>query len=147
MSNKSSTALVGSYDSVDEASADAEAVADAHRRGNVGHVEIAVVSRDEIGKLTWNQHERLGGIHLSHAPSQELLRLSDQLGASSVTLVVIGSSDDSAVVEQAATRARERNTMVIEHLSMAEGFFSGGGGDAPGGDTGFEDGSVGHLGV
>jgi len=147
MSNNNSSALVGSYDTVDEASADAEAVADAHRRGNVGHVEIAVVSRDEIGKLTWNQHERLGGIHLSHTPSEELVRLSDQLGANSVTLLVIGSCDDSAVIEETATRARNRTTEVIEHLSMAEGFFAGGGGFAPGTDTGFEDGSVGHLGV
>jgi len=147
MSNKNSSALVGSYDTVDQASADAEAVVDAHRRGNVGHVEIAVVSRDEIGKLTWNQHERLGGIHLSHAPTEELVRLSDHLGANSVTLLVIGSSDDSAVIEQTATRARERTTQVIEHLSMAEGFFSDSYGAPPEEDTGFEDGSVGHLGV
>jgi hypothetical protein len=147
MSNKNSTAFLGSYDTVDAATTDLDAVNELHHSGGVGHVEVAIVSRDDIGKLTWNRHERLGGIHLSHAPSEELTRLSDQLEAASVTLVVIGSVDDAAAAEHAATHAGERTTKAVEHPSLAEGYFSGGGGADPGGQTGFEDGSVGHLGV
>ena len=149
MAHKNDTAFVGTYDTVDAASADFDAVSALHHGGGVGHLEAAVLSRDHVGKLSWDRHEKLGGIHLSHAPSDELVRLSDRLAADAVALVVIGSADDSAAVARAAAGARDPRTEAVEHPGMAEGYFAGGGGAAPGTgeETGFEDGSVGHLGV
>jgi hypothetical protein len=148
MSDKHESAFVGSYDSVGAASNDFDSVGVAHHDGHVGHVEAAVLSRDSVGKLSWDRHERFGGFHLSHSPSDELVRISDQLVENQVALVVIGSSDDSAAIEHAAAGARDPQTQTIEHQSLSEGYFSGGGGAPPEiGESGFEDGSVGHLGV
>jgi hypothetical protein len=148
MSHQTSTAFVGTYDSVEAASADFDAVARLREGGQVGHVEAAVVSRDDAGRLTWDRHERLGGIHLSHAPTDDLVRLSDQIEAKAVALVVLGSAEDCAAVTRAATGAGASVTQAVQHPGLAEGYFAGGGGTMPedsGG--GYEDGSVGHLGV
>lgn len=147
MSHDDTTAFVGTYDSVDAASADFDAVGALHHGGGLGHVEAAIISRDSIGKLSWDRHERIGGMHMSHSPSDTLVRLSDQLDSDTVELVVLGDASDTAKAATAAAGAKDPRTVTIEHQSMADGFFSGGGGQMPSGHTGYEDGSVGHLGV
>jgi len=149
MAHGTLNAYVGTYGSVEDASADYDAVAELRKEGATGHLEAAVMRRDQVGKLTMERHDRLGGLHLSHAPSQELNRISDQIEANVVALVVLGSAEDAAQVGKAATRASSGRTTEIEHLGLADGYFADGGGSPSslGDDPGFEDGSVGHLGV
>ena len=146
----SETAFIGSYPGTAEASLDYEAVAAAHAAGNLGHLEAAVVARADDGALALDRHERMGGIHLTHGPTDELLMLAEEVEQGSTALLVISAADDAAGVEAAVTRATARSAHPVQHFGLAEGGFAGGGTpDRTFHDTGtgFEGGQVGELGV
>jgi hypothetical protein len=138
----------GSYASTDVAGDDFDAVLAAHNAGSLGHVEIGILARAADRTLTRPRHEWLG-FHLGHAPSDEFTEIGDELGPGAVALVAVGSEADAATVATLAAHASGSVTRRIEHLGLADGYFASGttGGGVPDDDTGFEDGSVGHLGV
>lgn len=150
MAHRSETAFVGAYDSVPAAGADYEAVAALHGTGATDHLEAAVVSRGPSGALTFEQHARMGGIHLSHGPTDELKRVAEEVERGSVALLVISAEGDARLVADAASHATTTASHTVQHFGLEDGAFAGGGipdpaeGDA---GTGFTDGQVGQLGV
>jgi len=149
MAHESKSLYVGRYESPGAADGALDAVVAAHRAGSLGHVEVGILERGADRTLTRPRHEWLGGLHVRHGPSDEFTAIGDELEPGEVVLVAVGSDEDAAHVAALPTGAIDGATRKIEHLGLAEGYFASGtsGGSVPDDDTGFEDGSVGHLGV
>jgi hypothetical protein len=145
-----STAVIGAYATIQDAESDYASVTALHGSG-VKHLEAAVLVRDPRGVVTVHSHEKLGGFrsHFSQGVSEDVSRIGDELPDAGISLVVITADHDGPTVAAAVTKARSTSTRAVEHLGMEEGFFAGPAAATPPPDvdTGFEDGSVGHLGV
>jgi hypothetical protein len=147
MSDRPTTALIGTYPSVGVADADLDQVVAAHKDADLGHLEVAVYTDDGRGAQV-QRHERLGGLHLGKHASDDLTRVSWTLPGDPVSLVVLCHDGDVAALQAVLTGATATRTQVVDHPSAADEFFEGSTPmDRPRDSTGFEDGEVGHLGV
>ena len=148
MSDKPSTALIGTYASVAEADADLASVVKAHGDSRLGHLEVAVLVDNGSGPKV-HRHEKVGGHHVFHGMSDDMTRLGWSLPGDAVTLAVLCEDSDLAALKPALGNARETRAEAVVRPSMEDGFFEGSSSldPLPGVGTGFEDGSVGHLGV
>jgi hypothetical protein len=149
MADHPTTALIGTYVSVLEADADLDRVVAAHGDAHLGHVEAAVFTDDGRGPQV-QRHERVGGLrsHFGNHASDDLTRVGWTLPGDPVSLVVLCDDADIGSLEAALGGATATRTQAVDHPSAADEYFEGSTPlDRPADDTGFEDGSVGHLGV
>jgi hypothetical protein len=149
MTDRPTTALIGTYALVAQADADLDRVVAVHSDEHLGHLEAAVFTDDGRGAQV-QRHERLGGLrsHLGNHASDDLTRVGWTLTGDPVSLVVLCHDDDAASLKTALTGATATRTQVVDHPSAADEFFEGSSAmDTPPDSTRFEDGEVGHLGV
>jgi hypothetical protein len=147
MTDRPTTALIGTYASVAEADGDLSLVVTAHDDAHLGHLEAAVFTDDGRGAQV-QRHERLGGLHFGKHASDDLTRVGWSLPGDPVSLVVLCHDADVAALEAVLTGAKAMRTQVVDHPSAADEYFEGSSPmDRPPESTGFEDGEVGHLGV
>jgi hypothetical protein len=145
MTHGSEIVFIGGYKNVSDASADYDSVAAAQGNGSTGRVEVAVVSRDTAGTLAIQRHARLGGIHVTHGPTDELKAATQEVERGAVALLVISAEDDAKAVDTATTRAAIRTSHVVEHFYLGNpdaGFNSGAPSDEVGGPPVGYDGGV-----
>jgi hypothetical protein len=152
MSGKPTIVLIGSYASEEGADNDFRALKSLHNEGIVGHLDGSIV--------TWHAGDELRVHHESHFLNDfskaELADLTAILKPSvgTIALVVGLEAKDGETARETATNA---TTTILQRLDTQSGDNAMGEPEvelthaewmqAAGPGTGFEDGSVGHLGV
>lgn len=152
MSGKPTVVLISSYESVDRADDDFKTLKSLHQEGIIGHLDGSIVTWQPDGDLKVHHESHF----LSDFSKGELHDLTAVLEptAGTVALVVGLEAKDGDTARESASGATRS---LLQHLDTQSGDDAMGEPEAElthaewmqaaGPGTGFEDGSVGHLGV